>query len=121
MENNPEAIGYDKAIDNICDNVKKQMALLEKNLRGSGSNVERSVFKYAIDLYKNWIVQLKAAKGKPDVQHFNEEELRAIIDHVTGECQSVNNATMRYFDTHFLPSYKAGELKLKTFTTKPTE
>ena len=71
-------------------------------------------------MYKVLVEELKKLKHNKERQTFHQDEVRAVVDHVTGECQSANNATMSYFDTSLFPRYLAGELELKTFTSKLT-
>ncbi len=115
------AKGWDEAIDFIVVQLRKQIEVLHKAARETKRVDERDSYKFGVTLYRTLVEELKKAKGNPAVQKFNQDEVRAIVDHVTGECQSVNNATMAFFDTSFFPRYLAGELELKKFTLKVTK
>lgn len=115
-----EAEGWDAAIDLIVKKLRDQIEVLHKSARETTRVDHKDNYKFGVTLYRALVEELKKAKGNPGVQRFDQNEVRAIIDHVTGECQSVNTATMSYFDTSFFPRYLAGELELKTFTLKLT-
>lgn len=112
--------GFDEAIDQIVVRLRKQTEALHKAARETNRVDVRDNCKFGVDMYKVLVEELKKLKHNKSHQRFSEEEVRAVVDHVTGSTQSLNNATMSFFDTSFFPRYLAGEIELKTFTLKLT-
>lgn len=104
--------GFDHAIDMACSHMTKQINALEVAKRENAAlniTMTRDVLRHMIEAFK-------AAKGVKNQQIFNVEEVRAVVDHVTGSVQPTNKATMEYFDNSIMPMLLTGELQLKEFT-----
>jgi hypothetical protein len=118
---NLKAEGWDEAIDLIVSQVREQIEALQKATRETTRVDVKDNLKYARELLRFFAESLKSAKGNKNRQVFDQKEVRAIFDHVTGAILPKNTALMAYFDDNFMPAYMEGRVELKQYSLKPPD
>lgn len=103
-------VGFDEALDKVCDQLSKQTVAI-KGI--SGNAIPRSG---VVEMFEHLIRSFKGAKGNPAQQVFTIEEVRAVVDHLTGKVMPTNKSTMQYFDENVFPRLIAGDIHLESFT-----
>lgn len=104
--------GWDQCIDKVYQQMTKQIDALEKAKR---ENPALDI-KMAREVLRHLQNEFKKHKGRPDLQVFSIDEVRQIVDHVTGSTQPANKATMAFFDETIMPRLITGDLRLQQYT-----
>lgn len=104
--------GWDQCIDKVYQQMTKQIDALEKAKR---ENPALDI-KMAREVLRHLQNEFKKHKGRPDLQVFSIDEVRQIVDHVTGSTQPANKATMQFFDEAIAPRLLKGDLQLREYT-----
>lgn len=105
-------IGWDQSIDRAAGQMGKQIEALEKAKR---ENPALDI-RMTRDVLRHLQNEFKSHKGNVNQQVFTIEEVRAVVDHVTGSTQPANSATMQFFDEAIAPRLLKGDLQLREYT-----